>query len=342
MIKLYEDLAIGETGLIITGGLAVEEGATLTRCAPCIYDDKYIKKQKLLVDAVHEQSQSKICAQIAHTGTQTENKRYEPVGPSPVKPDHYHRVPKELTPDGIGRIVKNFIDSGRRVYEAGYDMVQLHAAHNYLLSSFLSPYFNRRTDNFGGSVKNRAKIIVDIYNGLRDELGKSYPIIIKIQVKDFIQGGLQFEEGKQFVQIMVDTGFDAVEISGGGAMVPYEDKGFPSVILKSKEDENYFLNEAKEIKPIIGDSPFILVGGLRDPVFADKILEDGFADYISLCRPLIREPFLPLRWKNGDLTSAKCISCNQCFQTIFPKESTGLECMVERRKKEKKGEIQNQ
>ena len=118
-------------------------------------------------------------------------------------------------------------------------------------------------------------------------------------------------------------------------MIPNGQKGYPCVVIKSKEDENYFLYAAKEVKPIIGNVPLMLVGGIRDPFIAENILREKYADFISLCRPFIREPDLVKRWEQGDYSSVKCISCNGCFDTIVGKTSMGLECAVEKRKREK-------
>ncbi len=340
LIKLFSDLAAGEAGLIITGGLAVTPSSTLTTNAPCIYEDKFIKEQKNLVDIVHENLDSKICAQIVHTGAQTGNKKFQPVAPSPIKPDNYNRIPRELTIEEIESvIIKSFVDAGRRVYEAGYDMIQIHGSHNYLLSSFISPFFNRRTDKYGGNTQNRTRILVEIYEQLSDVV--DIPIIIKQQIKDFILGGLDFEEGKEITRILVKTGYDAVELSGGGAMVAPEGKGYPSIILKSKSDENYFLKQCDEIKSEMKGVPLICVGGIRDPFFAEEIIRENRVDFISMCRPFIREPDLIKRWHSGDTSRPKCISCNDCFPTIFKKSASGLHCAVEERKTLKKSKSSN-
>jgi 2,4-dienoyl-CoA reductase-like NADH-dependent reductase (Old Yellow Enzyme family) len=231
-------------------------------------------------------------------------------------------------------IIKSFVDAGRRVYEAGYDMIQIHASHNYLLSSFLSPFFNKRTDEYGGNTQNRTRILVEIYEQLRYIV--DIPIIIKQQIKDFIPGGLDFEEGKEITRILVKTGYDALELSGGGAMVSPEGKGYPSIILKSKSDENYFLKQCEEIKSEMNGKPLICVGGIRDPFFAEKLIKENRVDFISICRPFIREPNLIKRWSLGDTSRPKCISCNDCFPTIFKKYAAGLHCAVEKRKSLKK------
>lgn len=332
LIDFYSDLARGGTGLIITEFLAVEIGHTISQGGPYLYDDSYISGQKKLVEAIHEFSDVKIAAQLAHTGRQGTHPKYQPVAPSPIADKIVDRIPRELKVEEIRETISNFVRAGLRAYESGYDMVQLHAAHGYLLSNFLSPYSNHRDDEFGGDTEKRTKIVIDIYDQLRDELGKDFPIIIKLQVGDFVPGGMTLEEGKEITKNVVNTGFDAIEPSGGmGESLLGGGKEYPSVRIKSPEDENYFLPFIKEIRPIMKNASIILMGGVKNPLSADKILSDGFADFISMSRPLIHEPDLPNRWKSGDLSPAFCKSCNNCYMTV---QSGPVHCTV--KKKENK------
>ena len=314
LIEFYSELACGGTGLIITGFAAVDRGGSVGPNVIGLYDDSYIPLQKKLVDSVHEYSDVKISTQIAHSGRQIFFPKLQPVAPSPIADKIVGRVPKELATYEVSGIVKKFVDAGRRAYESGYDMVQLHAAHGYLLSSFISSYSNKRTDEFGGDTKKRTKILVDIYNGIRDEVGKNFPVIIKMQSEDDVNGGLTVKESKDIAKILVDTGYDAIEPSGG----IYESRmhtkrPLPSKRVKSKDEEAYLLKNAKELKPEMGDCHIILVGGIRDPKIAEKILQEDNIDFISMSRPLIREPNLPNRWEESDTNPATCVSCNRCL-----------------------------
>lgn len=317
LIEFYSNLARGGTGLIITGGIAVHPSSTLTRNAPCLYDDNFLSGQKKLVAAVHDYSECKIAAQLVHTGRQTGNRKYQPVAPSPIPDKIVKRVPRELKTKGIGDIIKLFGDAGRRAYESEYDAIQLHAAHGYLLSNFVSPYSNRRTDEYGGNTQKRTRILVEIYYQLRDEVEKSFPITIKLQTQDGVPGGLTLEEGKEIARIVADTGYDAIEPSGGGGESMMGASGLPSRIIKSPEDENYFLPTVNGIRPLVNDCPVILMGGVRNPSSAEKILQEKAAEFISMSRPLIYEPDLPNRWKNGDTSSALCTSCNACYMSLL-------------------------
>lgn len=317
-IKLYADLAQGGTGLIITGGTAVDITGLLAGNQAYLYDDTFISGQKKIVKAVHEYSDVKIACQLIHAGRQCTHPKYPPIAPSAIPNNFTKLTPHELTPEEIRSLTKKFVDAGRRAYEGGYDMIQMHAAHDYLLNNFLSPYTNRRNDEFGGNTEKRTKILVDIRDQLRDEVGKEFPVMVKLQTIDGFPYGIDLKEAIKIAQILVDASYDAIEPSGGSGETMFAGKKItPSPTIKKPEDENYFLANAKTLKTIENCCPLILVGGIRNPLIAEKILQEKCADFISMSRPLIREPNLPNRWKIGDLKPAHCISCNACLGTLF-------------------------
>ena len=160
LIKYYSKLAEGGVGLIISGYIAVDlEGAATPRMTR-LYNDSYIPGQKRFVSAIHEYSDVKIAAQIAHTGSNLYNKDFEPVGPSPVWNDIKKKLCRELTTKEVWKVIKNFVKTGRRAYDVGYDMIQIHGAHGYLLSDFVSPVYNKRNDEFGGDYEKRSKVFI--------------------------------------------------------------------------------------------------------------------------------------------------------------------------------------
>ncbi|MFX1490294.1 MAG: NADH:flavin oxidoreductase, partial [Promethearchaeota archaeon] len=280
-------------------------------------NDSYISGQRKLVKIVHDQPDAKLAVQIVHLGRQCEHPKFPTIAPSPIPEKTTGITPQELSTKEIYELIKKFKDTAIRAYDCGYDMVQLHAAHGYLLSNFVSPYTNRRTDEFGGNIENMSRILVEIFHQIRDELGKEFPIIIKLQTDDSVPGGLTLDMSPKIAEILANTGYDAIEPSGGIYESQLFDKNpYPSKIIKSSEGENYFLPTAKLIKPLLKKSKLILVGGIKNPLSAEKILKENHADFISLCRPLIYEPDLPNRWKSGDTSPAKCISCNSCFNAI--------------------------
>lgn len=332
-LKLYEELAQGGTGLIITEATAIDPGGAGGPYQVCLYEDSHMAGHKKLTSMIQDYDDTKVAIQIQHTGRLGSHPKYPTIGPSPIPYKETGITPKELTTEEVKQYIEKFVSTGLRAYECGYDMVQLHSAHGYLLNNFISPYTNIRTDEFGGNTRSRVKILKDIYDKIRDEVGKKFPITIKFQSQDFIPKGISETEGIKIAKILSDIGFDAIEPSGGSREALYFTKNStPSRIIKKVEDENYFLPFTKKIKSFMKDTAIILVGGIRNPLVAEKILQEGDADFISLCRPLIYEPDLPNRWKNGDLTPAKCISCNSCFVTM---EKGPIYCVTKQNIKKK-------
>ncbi len=322
LIKYHTDLAKGGVGLIITGITTIDKVGNIATGQTCLYDDSYVEGQKKLVKAVHEYSDVKIAPQLSHSGRQGRTS----IAPSAITFKEGDRMPKELTNEEVKVVINNFINAGRRAYESGYDMVQLNAAHGWLLCNFLSPFTNKRSDEFGGNTQNRMRILVDIYNGIVDKVGKNFPITVKLQTQDFVEGGLTLEEGKLIAKGLVDLGFAAIEPSGGSAEIARLFRiSYPAAKVQSQEDENYFLPAVKVLKPVMKDSKLILMGGVRNPLTAEKLLQENTTDFIAMSRPLICEPNLPNRWKDGDLSPPLCNSCNSCF---FSTGSGSLECTV--------------
>ncbi|KKN19715.1 hypothetical protein LCGC14_0942920 [marine sediment metagenome] len=322
LLKMYEELATGGTGLIITGAAAVDPSGTGGPYQMVLYDESHIPGNKKLVKLVHEYDDTKIAVQIQHSGRQGVHPKYPTVAPSPVPNEETGITPRGLTTVEVKDFTKKFVETSIMAYECGYDMVQLHSAHGYFLNNFLSPFTNQRTDEFGVDLNGRTKILRDIHDGIRDQLGKKFPIIIKFQSIDLLPNRITEEAGIEISMILSNIGFDAIEPSGTPS----------SKIVKRNEQENYFLPNAKKMKPHLKDCALLLVGGVRNPLSAERILKEGEIDFISLSRPLIYEPDLPNRWKNGDLTPAKCISCNSCFSTM----NTGTYCVTRKNLEEKK------
>ena len=333
-IEFYSTLAKGGTGLIITEITSIDQIGKNANAQLCLDSDSQIAGHKKLVDAVHEYSGVKIAPQLSHAGRGSFNPEHQPVAPSPIANEVTKKTPRELTIEEIREIIKNFVDACQRAYESGYDLVQLNAGHGWLLSNFLSPYTNQRNDEYGGDTKNRTKILLDIFNQVKDEMGKKFPITIKLQTNDFIPEGLSLEEGIEIAKLLVDTGYCAIEASGGGIeLIARGEKPYPSVVVKTPEDENYFLPSVKELQQVKKDCPIILMGGVRNPLSAEKILQEKTADFIAISRPLIYEPDLPNRWKNGDLSPPLCTSCNQCYGTVM---AGTLHCPIKKKAERRK------
>lgn len=311
LIDVYRKLAEGEIGLIITGFLSVRKEGLPFKNAMMLEDDNLIEDYKTLTSIVHENG-SKIIAQLAYGSTQTslDIKDYTFWGPSSVSELQTKHIAKEMTKEDIKSLISSFGDAGERAKKAGFDGVQIHAAHGYLLSQFLNPYLNQRQDEYGGSIENRSRIIVEIYDELRKRLGAEYPILIKINSQDFIEKSITPMECLYVCKILDDRRIDAIEVSAG--MAASGELGAKRKGVLKPEQEAYFKDNAALIAENV-KAPVILVGGVRSLDVINTLLNETKIQYVSLARPFLREPDLVKRWANGDTAKAKCISCNQCY-----------------------------
>ena len=232
-------------------------------------------------------------------------------------------VGREMKKENILMIVDSFRDAAVRAKKAGFDGVQVHAAHGYLLSQFPSLYFNKRDDENGGSVENRARIVLDVVSGIRDAVLERYPVLVKINSADFLEGGFHVDDMLQVAKMLENSGVDAIELSGGSILVVYIGD-FEISFSRLGKGGAYYYEAAKRYKQEIG-VPLMLVGGIRSYEERRILLEDGVTDYISMSRPLIREPGLIKRCKSGDTRDADCVSGNACFQPGI--EGKGVQCI---------------
>jgi len=333
-VELYKDLAEGGVGLIITGYTYVQKSGIAFAEKMGIHNDELISGLRRIADIVHEHSEDcKIALQLVHCGRQSRPLK-NTLAPSAVLEKLTNKMPKEMSTEEIGETIEAFAQGVRRAKEAGFDAVQLHGAHGYLISEFLSPYTNKRTDEYGGSTVNRFRFVEEIYKRSVELVGKDFPILIKINGDDFLDGGVTVEESKNIASKLSKLGFAAIEVSGGMWETVKRSKkelGWkPTFIPESrmfvgtKNEVAYNLPSAKEIKKVI-DVPLILVGGINSLDLVEQILAEGSADFVSLCRPLIREPALPNRWLKGiGESKVECIYCNGCMSSLM---TTGLRCV---------------
>ena len=319
VLGLYRGLAIGGVGLIITGGLPVfgeRAPGEDTSKSTFTYEDLQVEGIEGLADIVHRSRPD--CKIVAQLETDCEN-----VEPSAVSSPFSCKRVRPLGVDEIHLIVDCFVEAVARMREAGFDGVQLNGAHGRLLSCFLSPYTNDRTDEYGGSTANRVRIVREIVSRAREIVG-DWPILIKVNCTDYVEGGIDMDTFPDLAQEIQASGIDAIEISGGmrDCLVRSEaELGFlpiPSPDAHTRigrpEKQSYFLKYAERLNLNI---PVILVGGNRDIERLEEIVRQGKVDFIALCRPLIREPDLPSRWLEGrGKSTTECISCNSCIYDI--------------------------
>lgn len=304
LLDINRELAQGGIGLIITGMMAVNDTAPLRHTMIRIDLPNFVDDYLPITEAVHA-ADGKIVVQLSHCGVKgslaADGLR---IGASAHGDDA-----RAMTKSEIASLINDFATAAQKCRAAGADGVQLHAAHGYLLSQFLSPYFNQRDDEYGGEISGRAKIIFDIYTAIRQTVGAAYPVMIKINYADMIDNGFTADECLWVCGELEKLGIDAVEISGG---VPITPESRPIRPVSGEADEGYFAEPAIALAAKLS-VPIISVGGYRTPSMIEHHLNRGNIAAISLCRPLICEPALANRWANGDLQKATCISCNRCF-----------------------------
>lgn len=310
LIDLHEDLAKGGVGLIITGYAFILDEEQPNPKMMGMSNDSFIFGYTKLVDTVHSYDTG-IIMQLAYGGTQTkyETENREIWGPSRIKHPKTGVVAKEMTKEDIDTLVNAFGDAALRAKKCGFDGIELHGAHGYLLSQFLSPIFNKREDEYGGSLDNRMRVICEIYEHTRSLVGDDFLIMIKINASDFKKGGFTFEECQYVTQRLDDLGIDAIEVSG------------PTPPNTKKKDQSVLADHAAYIASLI-NIPVISVGKHRDLQLMTKILNETQIEYFSMSRPFIAEPNLATRWMSGDYKQSKCISCGQCYHP------EGISCIL--------------
>jgi 2,4-dienoyl-CoA reductase-like NADH-dependent reductase (Old Yellow Enzyme family) len=327
LIDLSVQLAKGGVGLIITGHAYVSKEGQASPWQLGAHSDTVIEGLAAMVDAVHGAG-GKVVLQLAHAGCRAGFglTGLEPFGPS-VMIGETGPLCRAMTQDEIFEVGEAFARAAVRAVNAGFDGVQIHAAHGYLLSQFLSPFHNKRKDAYGGGVENRARIVLEVLRKVRDAVGPDCPALIKMNSEDFVNGGFSVDDMLAVAVMLEKAGIDAIELSGGSAFSPKYISSRPGRI-ESEEDEVYYREAARRYKEKV-HVPLMLVGGIRSYGVAEKLLENGIADYIALCRPLIREPRLINRWRSGDMGKATCVSDNGCFTPA--RTGRGLSCVVEQR-----------
>ncbi len=327
-VALYRELGQGGVGLIVSGCTFVSPLGQAWPGQYGVHTDDMLPSLRRLVQAAH-QGGAKIALQLHHTGIDSYYLHRKGITTLAVsRIDKINRPHREMTGEEIEAILSDFASAALRAREAGFDAVQFHGAHGYLISQFLSPLFNHRTDGWGGSAENRRRFHLKVIQKVSQAVGADFPLMIKFGVQDDREGGLSFSEGLEIARQMVDKGIDAIEVSGGigrrsGASVRTMRKGDP--------EQAYFRERAAAVKRVV-TVPVMVVGGIRSLEIAKSIVDSGDADLVSMCRPFIREPGLVARWQRGNGEPAKCVSCNKCLGILMKGEP--LECGEERRLRE--------
>lgn len=328
LIDITQELARGGVGLIIAGTAYISREGRADKNTTAMDHDRVIEPLSRLCKAVHTAGGT-LAAQLLHCGA-TMNPAILPekealFGPSAMNDPRGGDPIVELSQDHILKIVEEYATAASRAKQAGFRAVQIHGAHGYLINQFLSPWRNRRKDQYGGPLEHRALLLYQVYEAVRGAVGKDFPILIKMSGHDGFPGGVTPKEAAQVAATLDAMGIDAIEVTAGtpeGAQ-----KGGWDHILQAPFEEGSLLKYALQIKEKVR-CPVISVEGWRDPLKIATALEK--IDAVSMSRPLIREPDLVNRWLSGDLSPARCISCNKCLDLIM---ESGLGCIFHDRTK---------
>jgi 2,4-dienoyl-CoA reductase-like NADH-dependent reductase (Old Yellow Enzyme family) len=318
LIDFTGELARGDVGLIVIGISFVTEEGKITFGQTGIHRDECIPGLRRLTDEIHRQG-GRVAVQLAHGGGKS--RLFQPgkplLAPSDTEAEFFGTAPsRAMSMDEIESVQEAFRRAALRAKEARFDAVQLHAAHGYLLSQFLSPLCNRREDEYGGDLKRRAQFVVEIIGGIREAVGPDFPILMKINGDDFVEDGLKAPEAAEITALFEQAGLSAVEISGGLFGSDRIPKELVRKSVRNPETSAIFLPQAHEFRKRLS-IPIILVGGIRSVEMIEVLLSEEKVDYVAMSRPFIREPHLVRRWKSGDRSPSSCRTCGRCLLKAF-------------------------
>ena len=329
LLKYIEKLSEGKVGLIIPGYVYISQHGKAATRQTGLHNKQQMEVWRPTIEKVHKNG-SKLVFQLAHAGSclDPNEAHHEPYG---VSDNALVPGTRAMTIQEIEETINEFVNSAKLAKEAGADGIQIHGAHCYLIATFLSPLFNRRTDKYGGSLENRIRIAQEITDEIKKANGKDFPVLIKMNTTDCLPGGMDKYEASKIVHAL--KGIDLFELSGGTtSMTIIRSRPVQSFYRKGKIDEinqyietqrgndakypfeeNYHLENSKYIKQHNPDKTIAVVGGLRDLNVMEKIIQNKWADLVSLGRPLIRETHLVKDFMEGKKTRADCISCGECI-----------------------------
>ncbi len=303
-VAYYETRAKGGTGLVTVEIAAVHP--TTRGMSLSLYDDRYIPGMRRLSEAIKKHG-ARACIQIWHAGRQINSAQtgQQIVAPSPIPCPVCSEKPRELTTAEISELVDAYGEAARRAKEAGFDCIELHGAHGYLIAQFLSPYSNKRTDEYGGSLENRVRFAREVVKSVKDKCGADYPVLFRISGEEYVEGGLTIEETKKIARLLAEAGVDCLHISLGN----YETLHL--VVPPMDKERGFNVWAAEAIKQVV-DIPVVAVDRINNPQLAEEILSSGKADFVAVGRGLLTDPEFANKAESGrEMEIKKCIACNQ-------------------------------
>lgn len=303
----HERKAKGGWGIIITEDFAIAPNVGGFKAIPGLYTEQHVEAYKCFTERIHKHN-GKIVAQIYHAGRETSSAitGVKPVAPSAIKDPTMPEVPHALTKEEIIEIENFFALTALRAKKAGFDGIEIHGAHGYLVNQFVSPFSNKRTDEYGGSIYNRARFPLEIVKKIREVVGEEYPIFYRTSAVEYIENGLTIEDSKILSILLEEAGVDCIHVSQG----VYSSK--PGVIIPpAAVPLAYYVNNAEEIKKCVS-IPVIAVGRINDPFIAESIIRSGKADLCTMARASLADPDMPNKAFDGRYDEIlHCIGCVQ-------------------------------
>lgn len=324
-IRYHEEKAKGGWGLIITENYRINEHAGGYPYICGLYDEEQIESHKRFTETIHKYD-SKVFAQIYHAGRQANhnvNGGVVPVSCSPV-PDAWNKeIPKELTVKEIKQLVKDFGNTAKNVKEAGFDGIEIHAAHGYLIHEFLSPNCNHRIDEYGGSYENRMRFLKEIMECVRANVGEVFPMIVRFSAEENSEGGRGWYESRQMLKDIEEWGADAIHLSTG----LYGVRAKVGIVASFFQKHGWVQDFAADAKKFL-KIPVIPVGRVTEPYMAEDIIASGKADFVAMGRASLADPHWPEKAKKGTMNDIR--QCIGCLQGCTPSTYKGipLNCLV--------------
>jgi 2,4-dienoyl-CoA reductase-like NADH-dependent reductase (Old Yellow Enzyme family)/thioredoxin reductase len=320
-VEHYRRRAGGGPAMVIVEACAVSPEGVVSNHQAQIYDDSFIDGLSRIA-AVIKSEGSVPAVQLHHGGRQTSIKviKRKPLAPSPIPCPTIRGEVEPLSIDGIQEIVRKFGDAAERARQAGFELIEIHGAHGYLINQFLSNISNIREDEYGGDTVGRSRFAIEIVEALRRRLGRDFPLSFKISAQEFVPGGLTVKESIEILKYLVTAGIDVVQVSAGNDITPEwicQPMFMPKACLADSADQ---------VKKAL-DIPVMAVGRINDPLVANEIISNGQADLVCIGRGLLADPEMPNKAREGRLDEIRtCIACNTCMESIFKKGR--IECLV--------------
>ena len=320
-VEHYRRRAAGGPAMVFTEACAVSPEGVVSSHQARLDADRHSEGLSKIAAAIKVEG-SVPAIQIHHGGRQTSIKviKRKPLAPSPLPCPTIRGDVEPLTVDGIQQLIKKFGDAAKRAYQAGFELIEIHGAHGYLINQFLSGFSNIREDAYGGSVAARTRFAKEIVAEVRHRLDPGFPISFKISAEEYVDGGLTTGESIQILKILVDAGIDIVQVSAGN------DVTAEWICQPMFMEKACLADSAAEIKQAL-DIPVMAVGRINDPQIANDIIAQAKADLVCIGRGLLADPEMPLKAQEGRLDEIRtCIACNTCMESIFKRGR--IECLV--------------